>query len=268
MSYKPKVLATTEGGTNVAAAGTSGNVLTSDGANWTSAAASGGLSSLLNTPEWFDDFQCGSTETGEIGELGWLTQVNGGTFSLPTGLNKPGVAQLSVTTTGTTIGIITQSVSSVQTGLGILTYKTSVNLPILSAADEIIKVWIGLFDNASFNDSGEGIYFTYSHSLNSGNWTLNTSDSPGSTTATSSGIAATTGWVQLGFVCNAAATSVEFFIAGVSVGTITTTIPQSTDLSTWFYGLSKTGGTTGTAARVLNIDAFYAKYALTTTRFV
>ena len=41
MAYRPKILATTEGGTGLAAAGTSGNVLTSNGTNWTSAAASG-----------------------------------------------------------------------------------------------------------------------------------------------------------------------------------------------------------------------------------
>lgn len=38
MAYKPRVVATTEGGTGLIAAGTSGNVLTSDGTNWASTA--------------------------------------------------------------------------------------------------------------------------------------------------------------------------------------------------------------------------------------
>lgn len=41
------VLPTANGGTNVSASGTAGNVLTSNGTNWTSAPASGGTSRTL-----------------------------------------------------------------------------------------------------------------------------------------------------------------------------------------------------------------------------
>lgn len=42
MAYKPQVLETAAGGTGLSAAGTSGNVLTSNGTIWTSAPPSGG----------------------------------------------------------------------------------------------------------------------------------------------------------------------------------------------------------------------------------
>src|ERR1700744_2905255 len=49
MAYKPKILTTAEGGTGLSSSGTSGNVLTSSGGVWTSAAAPTGALTLIST---------------------------------------------------------------------------------------------------------------------------------------------------------------------------------------------------------------------------
>lgn len=247
-------------------AGTSGNVLTSDGTNWTSAAAAGGLSSLRNTPEWFDDFVWNLGTSGDVGELGWFTGGVSGTVGVANFAGRPGVASLATGTGATnSVYIIPNTgLTSIQFASGIFTFQTSVQLSALSDGTTTYKVWIGVYDVTAMNTSGEGVYFTYTHSESSGNWVGNTSDSPGSSTIldTTTAVAAST-WYDLKFVVNAASSSVEFFIDGVSKGTISTTMPVSTDPSCFFYGIQKSAGG---SSRTLWIDVFYAKYALTTAR--
>lgn len=249
--------------------GTSGQVLTSNGAGVPASFqdASGGLSSLLNTPEWFDDFVWGSNESGEIGELGWTSSLTAGSVATTNNTeNTVGVIALT-TSTVSTISINTGSLSVFLFGKGVVTYQTNIALGALSNGTDTYKVWIGVYDNANMSNSGEGIYFTYTDSENSGNWTLNTSTAAGVNTPLNSGVAAVANtYVTLGFVCNAASSSVEFFINGSSVGTITTTIPTTADSTSFFYGVNKT--VSAGASATLSIDTFYSKYALTTPRFI
>jgi hypothetical protein len=112
--------------------------------------------------------------------------------------------------------------------------------------------------------SGEGVYFTYTHGENSGNWTLNTSDGAGSNTTADSGVAADTNFVNLKVVMNENGTSSEFFINGTSRGTITTTLPGTSEPTMPFYGIIKSAGTT---QRLLNLDALYLQCILTNARF-
>lgn len=245
-------------------AGTSGNVLTSDGTNFVSSPAAGGLSSLVTTPEFFDDFVWNSTITNSIGELGWSSSA------ASTGLvinrfvsTNPGVCELSTGAGSTARVAINGTSNDVSCGSGVLTFTTSVILPTLSDGTDTYKVFIGLYSLTTMATSGKGVYFTYTNGENSGHWTLNTSNNAGSNTTADSGVAASTSWVKLSFVVNAAATSVEFFINGSSVGTIVATIPQTTDAISPFFGIIKSAGTN---IRVLQVDYFYMKYALTSAR--
>jgi len=248
---------------------TSGDVDTANGVAIQSSfqtAGGSGLSSLQNTPEWFDDFLLGSSSSGSIGELGWSLTSSGGSNGTQSEVGHPGIFSLSVYQVNDTAMIRGRSFSYESFGSGITTVSYLIKLPILSDGTDGYKVFVGYYDTSGLDVSGEGIYFTYTHSENSGNWTIVTSESDASSTSADSGVAATIDWVDLTYVVNAAATSVEFFIDGVSVGSIATTIPTYSggDLCSPWFGLIKT---LGTSQRSIYIDAFYQKIALTTPRF-
>ena len=253
---------------SIASVGTSGQVLTSNGAGALptfQAAAGGGLSSLQNTPEWFDDFISGRTGTGSIGSLCWCSTGSGGTLTVGTPTDRPGIYNFSTgaTTTGRIAIHADSDLESFLFGLGEVTANFYIRINALSDATDTFKVTAGFYDVGTMATSGEGIYFTYTHSVNSGNWTLNTSDAGGSNTTADSTVAADTNWVKLGFICNAAASSVTFYIDDVSVGTITTTIPNTSDPTTPFFGILKSAGN---GPRSIDVDAFYAKLTLTSAR--
>lgn len=81
--------------------------------------------------------------------------------------------------------------------------------------------------NASLASVTGGIYFFVDSG--SSNWQFACKAS-GTASTTDSGTAYDANWVELKFVVNAAASSVEFFIDGTSEGTISTNIPSATDL--------------------------------------
>lgn len=146
-------------------------------------------------------------------------------------------------------------------GYGETGYTWIIRIPTLSTGGSRFKVFIGLgstFSNSTITDQTDGVYFTYTDNESSGNWVYNTAS--GSTrTQTSSGIAASTSWVKLQAVINAAATSVTFYIDGSSVGTVTTNIPTAS-----ISPLIQMNGTSGT--NYVYIDYFDMYINLTTPR--
>lgn len=106
------------------------------------------------------------------------------------------------------------------------------------------------------SDPSNGIYFRYTHGVNSGNiqavsraagveTVINTSVPPPVYTYN------TALSTSLRFEVNAAATSIEFFVNGVSVGTITTNIP-SVYLTVVGVGIKKSAGTANRSACLYN----------------
>jgi len=71
------VLAAIHGGTGLNSVGLSGNVLTSNGSTWISAAPSGAFDARSRL-HLYDEFCGGNQSSGQIGELGWLTNGGGG----------------------------------------------------------------------------------------------------------------------------------------------------------------------------------------------
>jgi len=101
-----------------------------------------------------------------------------------------------------------------------------INLVTLSTVPATYNAIIGLIsDNLETdNPPQSGIYFSYTDTVNVGNWVINCAQG-GVVTSTNTAVPASTNYVNLGFTTNAAATSVSFFIDGVLVGTIATNIP-------------------------------------------
>lgn len=110
-------------------------------------------------------------------------------------------------------------------GGGTINLNWVVNTAILSDETNTYTLTIGLGSAGSVSGSiTDGIYFTYTDSVNSGKWVINASASSATTSANTT-TPVVPGWVNVGVTINASGTSAEFFINGVSQGAISTNIP-------------------------------------------
>ena len=169
----------------------------------------------VGTLRWLDaDTGTGVSATG----LTVADNSHSGILELDTGNTATGAAHryLGGVTTGTgTAGFIL--------GGGVLTFEWLVRVEDLSTAGERYSLMIGLFDTATTQVNS--VRFLYNDNVNAGNWTISAINAS-TVTNTDSGVAvAADTWYKLRAVVNAAATSVEYFINGVSVGTVATNIP-------------------------------------------
>jgi hypothetical protein len=114
---------------------------------------------------------------------------------------------------------------------------------------------------AGTTTNSNGVFFSYSDNVNSGNWTINTVSAT-SPTVTNTSVAATTGWHNLQIVINAAASSCTFTIDGAAQTAITNTIP-TTSISPFIYALRVLGTI---PSHTLEIDLFSMSQTLTTPR--
>jgi len=145
-------------------------------------------------------------------------------------------------------------------GGGEISLNFVVNLVTLSTGVARYVNYIGMTDDQTGVPIINGVYFSYSDDVNGGNWVLNCT-SASVTSSVNSAIAATTGYHNYQIVINAAATSVSFFIDGVSAGaSIVANIPTAV-ISPYFLS-SRTSG----ALPATEIDLFYMKQVLTTAR--
>ena len=246
-------------------AGTSGNVLTSDGTNWNSGAPA--TANPLATNIFVDDFFYSTA--GLSG--GWRSQQqNGGNFNNPvqpdsghpgvvsidTGTNSNGSAQLF-------LGDLNSStLQSIVLGGGAIDIYWVIQLSAISNGIDTYELSVGLGDtqntpNTSFDN---GVFFNYSSTVNSGNWQGSTSSSTTKSVLNTS-TAVGTGWTTLRININAGATLCTFYVAGSSQGTISTNIP--TTVITPYASIAKSAGT---SVRTCNIDLFYMNQTLTSSR--
>lgn len=215
-----------------------------------------------------DDFISG-TAAVNVGNLGWTTTVNGaGTLCAAVAVGAdnlhPGV--MSCTTGTTAAGRATQLLgpgSAIALGNGEITVSGLVQIPTLSDGAQTFRIYFGLGDNSAAGDQTDGVYFTYSSTLNAGNWTGQTANN---TTYTQLDLAtaATTGWTKLTFIINAAGTSVQFYINGTAAGApVTTNLPAA---GRDFAPVIKIEKSVGTTARTFFVDYYRLVQVLTTTR--
>ncbi len=142
-------------------------------------------------------------------------------------------------------------------GGGATIYESTIQIPTLSTSGERFTVIVGF-------DGTDIVQFRVVDNLNSAKWQCLTS-SGGVTTTTNTTVAPVAGtWTKMKVSVNAAATSIDFIIDGVTVATHTTNIPTGTShqLATINY-ITKAVGTT---ERTLLVDYIYFNQVFTTPR--
>lgn len=199
----------------------------------------------------------GGGAAGTEGQTNWREANTGGGVAawFPTGSTSqhPGVIFLRVPNNPADASTVRKDDSFVSLGGGIVRVEMVVQLPVLPDGINPFAVRLGLLD-VNAGDANDGVYFQGDDA--SGNWFVKTA-AGGAITSQDSGVAMSAGsWVVLAFKVNAAAGGVEFFIDGVSVGTISTNIPSGAQLTTPALQIQRDAVTAGTANRDLYVD-FY-----------
>ena len=129
----------------------------------------------------------------------------------------------------------------------------------LSTATDEYKVVLGLQENRYSSTVGDGVYFEYDRT-NSTNWVGVTDDGTRNEVVGSAVSSAT--WHKLKIVVNAAASSVEFFVDGSSIGSTSSNIPTSTLLR---FSCGVYNSASSLAQNILYSDYFYIRNELTTS---
>jgi hypothetical protein len=177
----------------------------------------------------------------------------------------PGICELSSgTTSAGAAAIITRATDSLLLGGGEATWEAVCRVPTLSDGTETYTVRTGLIDNGT-TEATDGVFFRYTHSVNSGKWQgVCRSNGTETTVDTGSTVVAGT-WVRLTAVVNAAGTSVQFYVDGVAAGAaVATNIPTGTGRETGAGShIIKSAGST---ARTFQVDYQSLRIVLTTAR--
>ncbi len=257
---------------SIASVGTTGQVLTSNGASAlpTFQAAGGGSGGGSTSLILYDDFTSiwKSSTSGLSGAYPYYCPQGSPSFN-PDSTNitsgHPGMITNASFSSDVSVflgGNITQSgiYMPIILGGGVLTLNWIIKIITLSISSPRYVLRCGLGDTFDA-DQVNGVYFEYSDNINSGNWNIKTASSSTRTT-TNTSVSVTAAFHNLQLVVNAAASSVTFSIDGVSQTPITTNIP--TTAVTVF--LDAVGVTGTTAAGSFSIDAFYLNQTLTTPR--
>jgi hypothetical protein len=258
----------TEGGTGQSTY-TKGDILYSDASNSLAKLGIGQNGDRLfvdndGVPEWAtasnytifeDDFLLGDApwQSATTGSGSAVAQIAGAS-------NHPGITELTAAGTGAAALRGERRQDAIAFGGGFLRWEGIVNVPTLSDGTNRFDVTAGFGDafNSSFHDNG--IYLYYRDNVNSGQWVGRTENS-GSVTDVNSAVAVVGGtWYLLAIEVNAAATSVEFFVNGTSIGTSATNIPSAAGLH---FGIDEQVGTT---ARTFQVDYCRMYQKFTTAR--
>jgi hypothetical protein len=185
--------------------------------------------------------------TTAVGTNGWTLTTNSGTVGTTASVGSGtimGIARMGTLTSATAAPVLSlgNGNSFVMNGLE-HTFETHCKIANLSTVSEEFIWRLGYQNTTTGTLTSHGIFFEYDR-LTSTNWRIRTLQG-GTGTATDTGVAVDTNWNTFKIVVNSAATSVTFYINGVSVGTHTTNIPAGTSqLVSPTYQLVKSAGTT------------------------
>lgn len=258
---------------NVSGVGTSGQVLTSNGAGtlptWQTSNSSFVPNSTINI---FDDFigtQPNLNTSFSSQTVHWkLSGTAGISFNGTISgdlITHPGIIAVAGKASPADIQLSLQQgglgTFPFKLGGGALTLNWVTNIVTLSTGTNRYTLIVGLTDVTGGVDETNGVYFKYSDNVNSGNWQIITANG-GVRTTTNTAVAASTGWHNLQISVNAAASSVTFTIDGVAQTAIVTNIPTAAITPTWSVNVS--AGSLATDS--LEIDLMYLTYTLTTPR--
>lgn len=242
----------------------SGNIYQKQTGTGNTGWASIGSPNPYNTLTLVDDFICSYNGVDQnalptiFGQLNWDTF--GGQWSAVAGTAaNPG---LLTPTNAAFAGIALDNfnnTNSIQPSAGQISMNFVMNLVTLSTAGNRYTINIGLGQSGGF--TGNGISFQYADNVNSGNWQIVCTKQGVGTTTTNTSIAASTGYHKYGIVINTAGTSVEFFIDGVSAGTIATANVPSAAMSPTI-SFARSSGSLPAAL----LDLFVLQKTLTSSR--
>lgn len=252
---------------NVSGVGTIGQILTSNGSSalptWQ---ANPGFSpsGIITLSDDFIGYGIGTYGNANlISQLVWDAIGTAPAANATTTNRNPGVLGLGATFTsgGRGFGLSHNGTfGGFILGGGAITINWIVNTATLSTGTNRYIVRMGIFDGTA--PPTNGIFFSYTDNVNSGNWQCNSTAASASATPISTSVAGATSYKNFQMTINAGGTSVEFFIDGASQGSIATNIP--TVSITPCYAVNWVAGTIGTSAVLL--DAFYLQQTLTSPR--
>lgn len=173
-------------------------------------------------------------------------------------VDHPGIWCLETGTTSVGRGFIISSATRGYNvgGAGLTRVGSIVKTGVfLSTALEEFVDRVGFFSITLPNTILEGIGFEYQFDQNGGRWQGITADGIGESSVDLGITIVPETWYDLEFEVNAAGNSVEFFIDGVSRGTLATNIPSGTGFNLFFnFMIMKLAGT---GNRSFYIDHYY-----------
>jgi hypothetical protein len=256
-------------------AATVNNVITADGTNFVSSAPISKSQMVATVFDFVDDFMWSNTTSATNGIYGpWQNFVSSGGFD-PTAVvsaGHPGIVRLGTasSSTGAAVLDMLNSVSAKSScftfGGGIATITWIFSLGALSNGTDRYSIRLGVGDGNGSGSPSRGAFVTYSDNVNSGNWVYTCTN--GSTSTANSSTAVATGWQVIRIVCNAAASSVEFF-AGTTIANlaslgspITSQIPTAVNVG----GLAGVFKSVGTGTVNLDLDLFSINVQFTAAR--
>lgn len=161
--------------------------------------------------------------------------------------NNPGVARLQTGTDTAGRAGLTTIIHDVAGGS---IFEAVIKIEDLATAGEDFDIFVGWGNDQAGSEHTDGYYFKYDRGT-SPNWIICTNDDDTATRTTTSTAVVADAYINLKIVVNAARTSAEYFVNGVSVGTVSTSLP---DAGEFLYGMAKIIKSAGTTSRDLYVD--------------
>lgn len=259
---------------SIASVGTSGHILTSNGAGalptfQTKVAGTFGTGTQLihnsssalvaydlrQHTQWFDEMIYSNSTGTKLWPWQFYTTGSSTVTTIADESNHPGILR-QITGTGSTDEANLYRNNTTDTGNDFIRMEALIRIPTLSDGTNTFSYQVGL---SSGNASGpsDAILMEY-RSTNSTNWRgiCISASTPTRTSGTNVAVAANT-WTHLAWELNQAASTASFWVDGTSIGTVTTNIPGGPQ-----YIASMNVKTAGGTARGVDVDfiMFYSQF--------
>lgn len=255
----------------VSGVGTADQVLTSNGPGlaptWQDVSTIG-ISGISTYTFWEDFYSVNLDGSNDTDVSTFFDQE---TFGLSSGAavgtqdpqTHPGTIQTN-TGTATNGGNLIFASGNLIMGGGSIECEWLLYIPTLSVLAQRYTLYLGIHNGTASAAPTDGVYFTYSDTINSGNWVGNTSKASSSSTANSAVAVSAATWIKLKISVNAGATSASFFVNGTEIANspIATNIPN-TVITRPSFSIVKSLGTT---SRSFILDYVNTTINLTTPR--
>lgn len=199
---------------------------------------------------WSDIDDCIANAVGE-GPLGMGNRSSGGSVQRGTldsaWTNRNGVYIYTITTAAQVAAQDAATDRQLYFGQSDHAFRCAIFITTLDDTTDTYILRAGFDNNSLSDDPSDAVYIMYQKSV-SDNWVMVANDA-GSKTSTASNVAVTTGWHNLEVLVLGTNTA-KFFVDGVSLGTISTNIPDGGNVH-WSIAARKKAGTN---ARTFYLD--------------